>query len=136
MIYQKLVDVQFIILGMVTSVKRMYVALGVVNIIRQLINVSAKVEVFGMGSAVWLYLIVVVVKFGIKQLFNVIVLLLLIGMELIVYFVWMEKFGIKIHDNVNVEKEPNGWVNIVLLFNNVLEVLYGIKILGHVSVQL
>lgn len=136
MIYQKLVDVQFIILGMVTSVKRMYVALGVVNIIRQLINVSAKVEVFGMGSAVWLYLIVVVVKFGIKQLFNVIVLLLLIGMELIVCFVWMEKFGIKIHDNVNVEKEPNGWVNIVLLFNNVLEVLYGIKILGHVSVQL
>jgi len=136
MIYQKLVDVQFIILGMVTSVKRIYVALEVVNIIRQLINVSVKVEVFGTGSAVWLYLIVVVVRFGIKQLFNVIVLLLLIGMELIVYFVWMEKFGIKIHNNVNVEKEPNGWDNIVLLFNNVLEVLYGIKILGHVSVQL
>ena len=48
----------------------------------------------------------------------------------------MEKFGIKIHNNVNVEKELNGWDNIVLLFNNVLEVLYGIKILGHVSVQL
>ena len=52
MIYQKLVDVQFIILGMVTSVKRIYVALEVVNIIRQLINVSVKVEVFGTGSAV------------------------------------------------------------------------------------
>ena len=40
MIDQKLVDVRLIILGMVTSVKRIYVALEVVNIIRQLINVS------------------------------------------------------------------------------------------------
>ena len=52
MIDQKLVDVRLIILGMVTSVKRIYVALEVVNIIRQLINVSVKVEVFGTGSAV------------------------------------------------------------------------------------
>jgi len=58
-------------------------------------NVCVQMIFFGMDLVVWLNLIVVVEKFGIKQVFNVTVLHHLIMMEQIVSYVLMEKHGIK-----------------------------------------
>ena len=63
---------------------------------------------FGMDLAVWWNLIVAVERFGIKLVSNVTVLRHSIGMEQIVFFVLMEKFGMNHHKDVFAEKEPNG----------------------------
>ena len=83
-------------------------------IIKQFNNVFVKVMNFGMVLLVWFNLNVVVVKYGTKLLSNVIAHQTLIGMEQIVYFVLMERYGIKPEINVFVEKELNGMDNFVL----------------------
>lgn len=67
---------------------------------------------------------------------NVTVLLPLIGMEQIVFFVLMARSGTKVHKHVAVVQELNGMVTFVLSFKVVMEECFGIKILGHVNVQL
>ena len=122
------------IFGMVIIVKKELYVQEIEFIIRMLINAYVRMVNFGMEWVVWFSQIVVVEKFGILHLFSVIAHLHSIGMEEIVSSVLMEKFGINLQANVNVEKELNGMANFVLLFKIVMEEWFGIKILGLVNV--
>lgn len=75
-----------------------------------------------MELVVLLGLIVVVVKHGTKQLFSVIALLILIGMDKVVFSVKMENIGTKIQELVNVLVVLSGMDSFVLSYKIVLEV--------------
>jgi len=83
------------ILGMEIIVRNKLIVLEIEYIMQLSNNVCVQMIFFGMDLVVWLNLIVVVEKFGIKQVSNATVLHHLIMMEQIVSYVLMEKHGIK-----------------------------------------
>ena len=84
---QILVNVQVVLCGMVIIARDQLFVQEIVSIMKQWINVYVLISIFGMDIAVWFSLIVVVVRYGIRHRFNVIALIISIGMEQTVYFV-------------------------------------------------
>ena len=130
---KNLVNVQQIIHGMETIVKKKLSAQEIEFGINNINNVSALQTIFGMDLDVWLSLIAVVEKYGILKLLNVIVPHILTGMVHNVFIAWMASSGMKNKINVFAEKAQTGMDNFVLWSKIVMEVWYGTKIHGLVN---
>lgn len=122
--------------GTVISVRKIWTVQETESITRLFSSAYVQKNTFGMGISVWCNLIVAVVKSGTNKPSNVTVPHLLTGMDHNVFCVSMEKFGMILKINVNVEMEQVGMENSALLFRNAMVVLCGTKIPGHVNVTL
>ena len=122
-------------LGMVTCVAKEYTALEAESTTLSMISVYVMARSSGMDGIVWWSLIVVAGKCGTKHLSSATVLNLSIGMEIVVYFVWTGKYGMKIPGLVNAKQVLNGMGSFVWWFRPVREVWFGIRTLSHVNAQ-
>ena len=119
--------------GTATIVRGLLLVRVDVSTTKQSINVCAHWSISGMASSVWLNLIVAVERYGMRLHLSAIVQQISTGMDKVVSFVWMGKFGTIKQINVFVERELNGMDTFVWWFRIVLVEQFGTKIHGHVS---
>ena len=120
--------------GMETIVKKRFIVQVIEFTMSNISNVYVNQDRFGMATVAWSGHNAAVDKYGTKRPSLVTVLKDFNMMDIIVFYVSMEKVGIPHKKNVCVEKELNGMESSVLLFKIVMEDQFGIRTHGLVNV--